>query len=180
MRLFDRAAPQEDKEAFGLLYEQTHLVVYRFIYGLHGDPKIDVEDLTAETFIRAWNARHRFTGDQQAALGWLLKIARHLVIDAQRRASRRYVVALDEGDVSFENVSAEERAITKEKLEKLMSLLKTIPLEQRELLALRYILGWRVKDIAAQLDIPENTAAVKIRRTLDKLRLSWNEEAKQK
>ncbi|HBX68532.1 MAG TPA: hypothetical protein DEH25_03885, partial [Chloroflexi bacterium] len=55
-----------NSEAFQKLYAQRYLTVYRFIYGLHGGPSEDVEDLTAETFVRAWKARRRFRGTERA------------------------------------------------------------------------------------------------------------------
>ena len=86
-----RHTPLAEAEAFAELYQRTHLVVFRFIYALTGGPQQEVEDLTADTFIRAWKARHRFEGDQEAALSWLLRIARNLVIDSHRRTKVRGV-----------------------------------------------------------------------------------------
>jgi len=88
-----RHAPLAEAEAFAELYQRTHLVVFRYIYGLNGGPQQEVEDLTAETFIRAWKARQRFDGGEKAALSWLLRIARNLVIDAHRRTKVRGVEA---------------------------------------------------------------------------------------
>ncbi len=87
--LFGWVSPFHSAAAFAELYAHAHLPVYRFLYGLHGGSVEDVEDLTAETFMRAWQARDRFDGDPSAALGWLLKIARRLTIDAHRRRNVR-------------------------------------------------------------------------------------------
>ena len=81
--------PLQSVEAFDQLYQSTHLIIFRYIYGLHGGSQEDVEDLTANTFTRAWKARSRFNGDPSAAIGWLLKIARNLVIDDYRRRKIR-------------------------------------------------------------------------------------------
>src|SRR5512147_2572094 len=61
-------------DAFTRLYDDTHLIVFRYLYGLSGGPLQEVEDLTAETYARAWKTRQSFIGDKQAALGWLLRI----------------------------------------------------------------------------------------------------------
>ncbi len=58
--VFAVSHPLADPRAFGLFYQQTHAVVFRYVYMLHGPPKGDVEDYTAETFARAWKHRHRF------------------------------------------------------------------------------------------------------------------------
>ena len=43
------------------------------------------------------------------------------------------------------------------------------------MVVLRYLLGWRVKEIAHYLDIPENTVSVTVRRSLARLRAGWPE-----
>jgi RNA polymerase sigma-70 factor (ECF subfamily) len=163
-----------DRQTFKLLYEQTHLIAYRYIYSLHGGPREDVEDLTAETFSRAWKARHRFEGSREAAIGWLLKIARRLVIDAcRRRQVRGFVNDINALVLSAPGATPEEEAIRNDQLAILVDLLTAFPIEQREMLILRYILGWRVKDIGQHLDMPENTVSVTLRRLLQKLRDRW-------
>ena len=43
------------------------------------------EDLTAETFARAWRSRGRFDGEQASFATWLFSIARHVLIDSYRQ-----------------------------------------------------------------------------------------------
>jgi RNA polymerase sigma-70 factor (ECF subfamily) len=171
-------AALQDASAFTSFYDRTHLIVYRYIYGLHGGPEAEVEDLTAEVYARAWQARSRFSGDQFAALGWLLKIARNLVIDAHRRRSARRsefslpVEALAEQATSHE-AGPEEQTLQREKFRTLWRLLQALPDELREMIVLRYLLDWPVKDIARQLNLPENTVSVYLRRGLERIRLAW-------
>jgi DNA-directed RNA polymerase specialized sigma24 family protein len=70
MKLFyNRSSPIASPEKFRALYEQNRLPVFRYVYGLTGGSQADAEDLTAEAFLRAWKARHRFEGDMDSALG---------------------------------------------------------------------------------------------------------------
>ena len=48
-----------------------------------------MEDLLAETYIRAWQSRRQFHGDENNVLFWLLRIARNQVFDAYRRKKVR-------------------------------------------------------------------------------------------
>ncbi len=41
------------------------------------------------------------------------------------------------------------------------------------MLVLRYLLSWRVDQIAEYLEIPENTVSVTIHRTLERLQQHW-------
>jgi RNA polymerase sigma-70 factor (ECF subfamily) len=167
-------APLQSPEAFNDLYQRAHLIVFRYIYGLHGGPSEDVEDLTAITFTRAWRARKRFEGDPSAAIGWLLKIARNLVIDDhRRRKTRPEAEDISKYIIKATGTSPEDRALRNEQLQILWQLLQELPAEAREIIVLRYLLDWRVKDIAAHLDKMENTISVAIRRTLQRLKQAW-------
>jgi RNA polymerase sigma-70 factor (ECF subfamily) len=69
--LKEKAGSMPDADSFTRLYENTHLLVFRYVYGLSGGPLQEVEDLTAETYARAWKTRQHFNGSDPAALGWL-------------------------------------------------------------------------------------------------------------
>jgi RNA polymerase sigma-70 factor (ECF subfamily) len=150
------------------------MIVFRFIYGLHGGPVEEVEDLTAETFLRAWKSRHQFNGSETAGLGWLLKIARNLVIDYHRcQKNRGFSEDIDQHIVQSNLQNPEEQAMAREQIKILWSLLQTLSNIQREILVLRYILGWRVQEIGEHLDMKENTVSVYISRAIKRLRHEW-------
>jgi RNA polymerase sigma-70 factor (ECF subfamily) len=168
---FGASGSYRSAEAFSGLYERTHLIVFRYIYALHGEPQEDVEDLWLETYFRAWRSRQRFTGDDDAALGWLLRIARNLVIDQQRRHRRRPVEALLDAErhPAPADDQPENRLMQAEQMRALWAALSTLPDQQREMVVLRYVVGWRVTEIARHLNMAENTVTVALRRALKKL-----------
>lgn len=173
-RLFERPHPLADADTFAQLYAATYLNVFRYIYALHGGPQTDVEDLTAATFERAWRARRRFSGDESAALGWLLIIARRLVIDARRRhTTRGGSTSLNTIDLLSAAVGPETMALRHEQTTLLLQALQSLSAEQREMVVLRYVLGWRVRDIAEHIGKQENTVSVAIRRALQTMREHW-------
>ena len=77
--------------SFHDLYERHSRDVYRFALFLSSDATI-AEDLTADTFVRAWTARGSIRDTTIRA--YLLTITRNLWRDRQRRAWR--LVPLDE------------------------------------------------------------------------------------
>ena len=167
----------ENAVAFSELFEQAHHIIFRYIYSLRGGPVEVVEDLTADTFWRAWRGRKSFEGNQKAAISWLLKIARRLVIDEYRRSkSQGFSADLEEVILRDPKDTPEETVQLRDQMEILVELLKGLTLEQREVIMLRYTFGWRVKDIGEYLNKPENTISVIIRRTLEKLRHQWPEQ----
>ena len=163
-----------DADAFTRLYEETHLIVFRYLYGLSGGPLEEAEDLTAETYTRAWKTRQHLNSDQQATLGWLLRIARNLAIDLSRRRKVRNV---DEGAavelLADPTLTPEMDIITREQITILWHMLDTLSEEVREILVLRYILGWQVKQISQYLGLNENNVSVTIHRTLKSLKRDW-------
>lgn len=174
MNLFRRHqnSPIASPARFKELYECSRLSVFRYIYGLTGGPQDEVEDLTAETFLRAWKARYRFDGDMNSAVGWLIRIAKRLVIDGYRRTLR---ASRDLSATPQAESTPEQIAIIDEQKQFLFNLLASLPPEPREIIVLRYMLGWRVSDIARHMDTTENNISVIIHRTLAKLREKWME-----
>ena len=168
-------ATLQDAETFRAFYEQTHLIVYRYIFAMCNGPAQDVEDLTADTYIRAWKARRRFRGTPDAALGWLLRIARNLVIDTFRRSKNHgYEKNIDDHIIPSPNATPEERVLQKERANNLWDALGKLPSQQREIIVLRYFLHWQVKAIASYLKMKENTVSVNIRRALQNIRQEWH------
>jgi RNA polymerase sigma-70 factor (ECF subfamily) len=172
--LQEKSSSIPDTEVFTRLYERTYLAVFRYVYGLNGGSQQEAEDLTADTYARAWKARQRFHGDDKAALGWLLQIAKNLVIDLSRRHKVRN---LDEG-FNIEllvdpNQVPELDIIAREQITTLWRMLGSLSEDTREMLVLRYMLGWQIKQVAEHLGTSENNISVTIRRVLQHLQSDW-------
>jgi RNA polymerase sigma-70 factor (ECF subfamily) len=170
----------QDPESFRDLYDRTHIIIFRFIYGLHGGPIEEVEDLTCDTFLHAWKGRDRFTGSEHDALCWLFTIARHLVIDDHRKRKKHLeskTLSLESDQFKETWISThdtpEEQTVIREQLTTLWQLLQNLPDDKRELLVLRYMIGWQVKQIANYIKKEENTISVTIRRCLEQIRRDW-------
>lgn len=165
-----RAKPYGSEAAFRQLFDSTHLIVFRYVYGLLGGPRQEVEDVTADTFLKAWRARDHFEGDREAAVRWLLTIARNEVIDRLRaRQHRGDMVWLEDIEFAASDLSPEQQLIENEQWQQLQAIVQTLSEQQREMLVLRYVVGWKVKQIAAHLGMAENTASVTLRRIIQRL-----------
>lgn len=177
LQVREAEAPLVEPEAFGNLYSQTYLSVFRYIYGLTGGPAAEVEDLTAEAYLRAWKSRESYRGSPDSAIGWVMKIARNLVIDSYRRGKSSAL--LEDDPFEEENLPAaadqrpETQVVAAEQQQWVCDRLQQLPAGQREILVLRYLLNWKVQQISRYMEIPENTISVTIRRSLEKIRASW-------
>src|SRR5215217_41204 len=86
-----------DPLAAAALVRATQSDVWRLCAAL-GDPQ-SADDLTQETYLRAFGALHRFEG-RSAVRTWLLGIARHVCADALRsRRRRRLTLVRDTADL---------------------------------------------------------------------------------
>jgi len=174
------AVPYASKAAFSRLYEETHRSVYRYIFGLTGGAAQDAEDITAQAYLKAWDARRQFTGTPAQAKGWLFTIARRIVIDRYRKQQvRPQSVQVDAERLVSADASPEEKAVTAEQVHLLWALLRELSPENREMLVLRYIVGWPVKEIAAHMDMNPNTVSVRLRRVLEQLKGTWKQHDRQ-
>jgi RNA polymerase sigma-70 factor (ECF subfamily) len=131
--------------------------------------------------MRAWKGRSRFYGDDHDALCWLFTIAHRLVIDAYRRGRvhpETAAMSLDDTTAEWMVFSSEappeEQAVSREQFRHLWYILHCLPDDKREVLVLRYMLGWKVKEIAQYINKEENTVSVYIRRCLEQIRDEWS------
>ncbi len=168
LRPFRAEHPYVDQDAFAALYHQTYRHVFRYAYALCAGSITDVEDVVADTYLRAWDHRRSFVGSPDAALGWLITIARRLVFDRRRRTKHQllpldHTLASATPDLAATIVADEQTA-------NVIALLRLLPENDRDLLILRYILNWPVRRIAEHLKKPPNTVSVALRRALARAR----------
>jgi RNA polymerase sigma factor (sigma-70 family) len=73
----------------------------------------------------------------------------------------------------------EADVVTREQIAILWKMLGMLNTDVREMLVLRYILNWQVRQIARYLGINENTVTVTIKRALKSLQRDWPQSQEQ-
>jgi len=86
--LVQRAAAG-DQAAFAELFDRHRRELRVHCYRMLGS-FVDAEDMTQETFLRAWRRLSSFEG-RSTVRAWLYKIATNLCLDALRTRPRRYL-----------------------------------------------------------------------------------------
>lgn len=81
--------------AFGRLYEMYAERVYRYLVFRTQDAHV-AEDLSAETFIKAFQNIRRYRIGRAPFGAWLFRIAHNVLIDHWRAATRRQTVAWED------------------------------------------------------------------------------------
>jgi RNA polymerase sigma-70 factor (ECF subfamily) len=145
-RLLVERATGRDGEAFGQLYDMHVVRVYRHIYYLVNSIS-EAEDLTAQTFLQAWEAIERYENRGVPFVSWLLRIAHNLAVSHLR--SRRQGSQLHDGLVDQDRLrdpeKVAERQADEERVRRAILKLRT---EQRQVIILRFVEDLEYPEVA--------------------------------
>ena len=160
-------------ETFARLYTEYQDAVFNYCLFRVGERQA-AADLTADTFARAWQHRHRYDPALASYTTWLFAIARHRLIDRQRQEAQRTLVTLD-GQYEDKTPLPEEQLVRTERLAHLRRLLKSLAEEQQQLIALKFGAGLTNRAIADLLGQSETAVGSAVHRAVQKLRQEWVE-----
>src|SRR4030095_554826 len=148
-----------DELDFAALYERHARDVYRFSLYLSGNFAL-AEDLTAETFARAWVARERIRVGSVKA--YLLMIARNLYRDIVRQRSESRLP--ENFDVADRAPGPEAAAQARDELQHVLRALARIPDHEREVLLMATVEGLTHQAIALALNLSVDAVKVRVHR----------------
>ena len=161
-------APEPDWDQ--VYAEQLPRVLNFFRYRL--GVTADVEDLTARTFEKAWQARHRYRRDVAGFATWLLTIARNVAID-HLRSQKRHEPLEEAAAVAAPDHTPEQQAVRQSEAQRLAALLATLPPRDRELVAMKYGGEMTNRDIARATGLSESNVGTILHRAVETLRARW-------
>lgn len=158
----------QDPAAFRAFVVRHERMVFSLLSRLLGRGP-EVEDLAQETFVRAYRAFPSFDPSGPAKVStWLLTIATRLALDSRKRR-RLDVGELD--DVEPTTGSTPEISLERRELGRaLAAAAAKLPDDQRAALVLAELHGLSIAEIAAALEVPENTAKTRLFRAREKMR----------
>jgi RNA polymerase sigma-70 factor (ECF subfamily) len=157
-----RAAAAGDLDAFDALVRLYQQPVWRFLCHLVADPAL-AEDLSQETFLRAYRHLGGFAHQSRFST-WIFQIARNSGIDALRHRDRRARL-LEVVPVADPRPSPEAGA-------ELEAGLAALTPKLREALLVVEVLGYRYREAAVILDVPEGTVKSRVHQARERL-VDW-------
>lgn len=162
-----RQANRGDGEAFTRLYDMYMERVYRYVSYRVGIVA-DVEDLTQEVFLRAWNSIRGYQ-PRKPFLAWLFTIAHNLVIDYYRKKGRQLEVTLD--DLPLSTGGAEdpemEEMVDRDTVRRMIANLSG---DEQQVLMLRFVEGLDHSAVATAIGKSQGAVRVIQLRALRRLR----------
>ncbi len=169
-QLLVERAQRGDKRAFELLVEKYQRKLARLLSRLVRDPG-EVEDVTQETFIKAYRALPSFRGDS-AFYTWLYRIgintAKNYLVAMGRRAPTSTEVDAEaaEGYESGEQLrdinTPESLLLAKEIAVTVNEAIESLPEELRSAIQLRELEGMSYEEISKLMDCPIGTVRSRI------------------
>jgi len=145
------------------LYDTYATEVYRFALWLAGD-SLDAEDITSETFIRAW--LHNSTIRTETLKAYLLAIARNVYLGQQRK--KKHQVLLD--DAYPDPTPGPDRVVeSRHELQGVQSVLRSLREIDRAAFVLRVQHDLPYAEIARILGLSLSATKVKVHRVRKKL-----------
>jgi RNA polymerase sigma-70 factor (ECF subfamily) len=140
-----------DEDAFRSWYDRTLPGVYAFVLYRCGGVRSVAMEITQEAFVDAVRQRARYDG-RSAPLTWICGIARHKLADHFRRRAREEarLVSLSAVAASHEADHAGWERSTDAR-EDVLRALRVVPSVQAAVLALHYLDGLSVREIAGTL-----------------------------
>lgn len=156
-------------------YEAHAEAVYGYVRFHIPSPDV-ADDVTADTFLRAFRAAERFDARRGSVRTWLLAIARNVLRDHLRRARvRRYVPLAGFRDLAVEAPSPEERVLWEDQVARLLDAVARLSPGDRELIGLRYGSDLGADAIGALLGLSPPAVRTRLWRALKRLRLELDE-----
>ncbi|MGN0791913.1 MAG: RNA polymerase sigma factor [Christensenellales bacterium] len=159
-----RAMAAGDSSGLAQLYEQASPAVYGFALSVLKN-RHDAEDVLQDCFINAFGgaAGYRSAGKPMA---WLLTITKNLCM--QKLRERRRSLDIPEEDweryiESIDRVTPEDRLV-------LTEVMRTLSDEERQIVVLHAVGGFKHREIAELMEMPLATVLSKYSRSIKKLR----------
>ena len=166
----------EDEDGVMAAYRQHGAEVYRFVLRGLGDP-MAAQDVTQETFVKAWRHAERFDAEVASLRVWLFGIARNAMIDHARASRARPwhgtladppTVEAAAGSISDHADAVLDGWLVEEGLRRLAP-------HHREALVQTHLLGRPYEEVAAELSIPVGTLRSRVFYAMRALRAAMDE-----
>ncbi len=156
------AIAQGDASAFAQLYAQTHAAVYGFALSILKNTH-DAEDVLHDTFLSIHSSAAGYRGEGKP-MAWILTIARNLCMSRLRQRSKTTQLEQPEWEsLADTDPDADDRLL-------LEQYLYTLGDEERQIVTLHALAGFKHREIAQMLDLALPTVLSKYNRALKKLK----------
>ncbi|MCU1656926.1 MAG: rpoE [Pseudonocardiales bacterium] len=144
---------RRDADLLRKFHDEHADALRRYVVGLTGGDRSRAQDVVQEALLRAWRNPAVLEQVGGSGRGWLFTVARRIVIDQWRAASRRPEVVTDH----VPDQSVEDTAQQTVDRQLVLSALRRLTTEHRQVLLECHVRGASVADAAETLGVPPGT-----------------------
>jgi RNA polymerase sigma-70 factor (ECF subfamily) len=172
-----RSRGRRDQRPFQILVERHQTTIWRVCYGFMGNQE-DAEDLTQETFVKAYRNLAGFEG-RSAFRTWVYRIAINTCQNELRQRSRRPQASPTTLEVAAEflpsSEDTESMAQRHEQYAILATAYRMLRPEDRQILAMKDLEDFPYNQIAETLEISLSAAKMRVQRARTALNLLYQQ-----
>ena len=166
-------ATKGDSNAFAELYSLTYSKVYNYARHYMKDDYL-AQDAVQEIYISALKNLHKLN-DPSLFIAWLNQIAFHVCFDMSKSRKAGYGevstdIMEDLDTIVSSDTSPEDAAVTKDESSRLSEAIAALPINERELITLRYFNEMKVDEIVDATGISKSTVKRHLNSALEHLR----------
>ncbi len=163
-----------DETALGALYDRWIRSLYSLVFHLLKDAD-EAEDVVEETFWQAWRKVSSYEPSRGVVSTWLLTIGRRRALDRLRAKGKRREEPLTREGGAVAHMPApgldpSQAAERSERRMHVLTALRELPEEQREVLELGYFQGLSQTEIADATGQPLSTIKTRMRLAMQELK----------
>ena len=163
LKLIARCVAFDDRDAFGLLVDAHQDKLRNFLFQLTAGDAVLTDDLSQETFLKAWVGLRSFKGIARFST-WLLRIAYNEYVSYKRKALSEAVEIADNYAVEQNANSAMEARMD------IKVLLKALNEKERTVITMFYLQDMPIKKIVSITGIPAGSVKVYLSRGREKMK----------
>lgn len=156
-----------ERADFKAFYNKHFDRVYRFVFfRVSGNEEV-AQDLTSEIFMRALKHFAKYD-PAKSETAWIMTIARNHVINHYR--DTKHHTDLEEVKFTLEGSDAREDEVAKDDKRRLLEALNELNEEERQVIEMKHLQGYRFKEIAEALGKSAGACRIEAHRAMKKLK----------
>lgn len=164
-----------DAEAFGGIVRKYEKPIFNLMYRATGSQD-EAADLTQDAFLRAYDKIHTYRLGRRF-YSWLYSLSMNIARDHLRKCHRRLETAdhnpENAAKMTWSDANVLAQADRSADFESLRQLLRTLSINEREAVLLRFRDGLKMKEIAERLGLSVSGAKMRVHRGIEKLQKAW-------
>jgi RNA polymerase sigma-70 factor (ECF subfamily) len=167
----------KDRSAFSVLYNRSSPKLFAICLRILRD-RADAEEALQDVFVKIWQRSESFASSGNGAMGWLAAIARYHCIDrlrVRRPPAEELETVIDLADSAAD---PEQSAVLRSEGKRIDTCLQALDPDRARAVRHAYVEGLSYQELADRFAVPLNTMRTWLRRSLLKLRVCMDDDAR--